>query len=93
MILPRCICMQWTALDRNDYTNYALHHYSASSVSTTNGTLDIVTDYSVREFPVPVSSEHPDGKVKKVYRSGMLQGALSSYLSIFRVCASHHYCA
>lgn len=34
---------RWTALDKNDYTNDALHFYKSQNVQTTNGVLNIST--------------------------------------------------
>ena len=36
---------RWTAVDKNDYTNMALHFYHASAVTTSGGSLNITTAF------------------------------------------------
>jgi len=67
---------RWTAVNKNDYTNMALHYYHADRVRTTNGVLNITTDHSPTEF---LSAEDEKGYVvmvkrSKPYSSGLVQG-------------------
>mmetsp|Transcript_24231 Transcript_24231/g.72707 ORF Transcript_24231/g.72707 Transcript_24231/m.72707 type:complete len:562 (-) Transcript_24231:25-1710(-) len=67
---------RWTATDKNDYTNMALHFYKADKVTTTGGTLNITTAYEPTSF---MSAEDKKGYVemqkrRKPYASGHVQG-------------------
>ena len=67
---------RWTAVNKNDYTNMALHFYHASRVTTSGGALNITTAYSPTSF---MSAEDTKGfvemkKRRKAYSSGMVQG-------------------
>ncbi|KAJ8598816.1 hypothetical protein CTAYLR_008653 [Chrysophaeum taylorii] len=67
---------RWTAVDKNDYTNMALHYYHADHVRTTNGVLNITTDYAPTTFE---SAEDEEGFVqfktrRKPFSSGLVQG-------------------
>eukprot|EP00934_Nitzschia_sp_Nitz4_P001055 Nitzschia sp. Nitz4//scaffold152_size53828//42992//44854//NITZ4_006750-RA/size53828-augustus-gene-0.93-mRNA-1//1//CDS//3329537226//1055//frame0 len=59
---------RWTALDKNDFTNNALHYYSPDAATTSNGSLQITLDIEPRDelstFADPESKE---------FKSGMLQ--------------------
>ena len=63
----------WTALEKNDYTNDALHYYSASNVRTSSGSLIISTEPA--QIPVLGYDDVEKKKthIKKYFRSGMLQ--------------------
>jgi len=41
---------KWTAINKNDYTNAALHFYSNQNVRTTNGVLNITTTLTKNEY-------------------------------------------
>ena len=63
-------------MNKNDYTNMALHFYHASAVTTSGGALNISTSYSPTSFQ---SAEDDKGfvvmtKRRKPYSSGMVQG-------------------
>lgn len=67
---------RWTAVEKNDYTNMALHFYHADRVTTSNGVLNISTMYHPTSFQ---SAEDTKGfvvmsKRTKPYSSGMVQG-------------------
>jgi beta-glucanase (GH16 family) len=63
---------RWTAMDKDDYTNYALHYYKADLVRTTRGVLNISTIVSDVSFNVN-NPETPDIKrATKNYQSGMV---------------------
>jgi beta-glucanase (GH16 family) len=65
---------RWTAINKNDYTNAALHYYSHDNAITTNGVLNITTE--LKTNPYKAFNE----KTKKYYldskhvQSGMIQG-------------------
>lgn len=66
---------RWTAVDKNDYTNMALHYYHADMVRTTNGVLNITTSYRPTTFK---SAEDEKGYVeiktrRKAFSSGLVQ--------------------
>jgi len=67
---------RWTAVNKNDYTNMALHFYKASRVTTNDGFLNITTAYDPTSF---MSAEDNKGfvvmeKRRKPFSSGMVQG-------------------
>lgn len=65
---------RWTALDKNDYTNDALHFYKSQNVRTTNGVLSITTTLENNDYKAF------NEKTKKYYvdtkhvQSAMVQG-------------------
>jgi len=65
---------RWTALDKNDYTNDALHYYKSENVRTSNGVLNITTEMKDNQYKAF------NEKTKKYYldtkhiQSGMVQG-------------------
>eukprot|EP00518_Triparma_eleuthera_P009729 CAMPEP_0182469088 /NCGR_PEP_ID=MMETSP1319-20130603/16525_1 /TAXON_ID=172717 /ORGANISM="Bolidomonas pacifica, Strain RCC208" /LENGTH=650 /DNA_ID=CAMNT_0024669355 /DNA_START=103 /DNA_END=2055 /DNA_ORIENTATION=+ len=64
---------RWTALDKNDYTNNALHYYAPSNAYTEGGSLHILTeaeDTDVVGFDDGVMRRE---KVTKRFKSAMLQ--------------------
>ncbi len=65
--------LTWTALDKNDYTNNALHYYSSEAISTKDGHLEIstsATDTTVVGFD---DVNLRNKKVVKHFKSGMIQ--------------------
>lgn len=65
---------RWTALDKNDYTNEALHFYRPQNVQTTNGVLNISTilrDNKYKAFDEKKLKYYADAKH---IQSGMVQG-------------------
>lgn len=65
---------RWTAMDKNDYTNEALHFYSPKNVQTTNGVLNITTIQNInryRAFDEEKLSYYADAKY---IQTGMVQG-------------------
>lgn len=65
---------RWTALDKNDYTNAALHYYSSDNVKTENGALNISTilkTNSYKAFDEDTKKFYTD---KKFIQSAMVQG-------------------
>lgn len=66
---------RWTALEKNDYTNDALHYYSAANAKTNeNGELVITTEAIDTEI-LGQDDEEPEKKIveKKHFKSAMLQ--------------------
>ena len=65
---------KWTALDKNDYTNDALHFYKSENVETVNGVLKITTNLKDNDYKAF------NEKTKKFYmdtkhvQSAMIQG-------------------
>jgi len=65
---------RWTAINKNDYTNSALHYYSDENVKTENGVLNITTELKENLYKAF------DEKTKKFYadtkhvQSAMVQG-------------------
>ncbi|KAJ1454658.1 beta-glucan synthesis-associated protein-domain-containing protein [Pelagophyceae sp. CCMP2097] len=67
---------RWTAVNKNDYTNMALHFYRADAVTTSGGKLNITTEFKPTTF---LSAEDTTGTVEMVkrtkgYSSGLIQG-------------------
>jgi beta-glucanase (GH16 family) len=67
---------RWTSINKDDYTNYALHYYNADLVKTSNGFLNITTEVKDIEFVFEdvVGDTITTKKATKNYQSGMLQG-------------------
>jgi len=64
---------KWTALDKNDYTNDALHYYSPDNAKTVNGDLVIETEAKTSRF---VGFNDTSGKnevYEKHFKSAMMQ--------------------
>ena len=66
---------KWTAMDKDDYTNYALQYYKSNLATTTNGYLNISTiiediTYSTNDLLAKTGS----GKNTKNYQSAMING-------------------
>ena len=65
---------KWTALEKNDYTNDALHYYSAKNIRTnTVGELEIVSEAADTEVIGFDDRTLEDTRITKHFRSGMLQ--------------------
>jgi len=65
---------KWTAINKNDYTNDALHYYSNKNVQTTNGVLNITSelkDNAYKAFNEKTKKYYADAKH---VQSGMVQG-------------------
>jgi len=65
---------RWTAIDKNDYTNNALHYYKSENAKTVNGVLNITTelmDNTYRAFNEKTKKYYSD---TKHVQSAMLQG-------------------
>jgi len=63
---------KWTALHKNDYTNYALQYYNSNLVKTSNGFLNIST--IVEDVSFDFENKDVKSRMTKNYQSGMLQG-------------------
>ncbi|CAM9199215.1 unnamed protein product [Discosporangium mesarthrocarpum] len=64
---------RWTAVNKNDYTNAALHFYSHDMVETKNGSLEITTvneDIDFMYYDTPAKTYR---SMRKNYISGMVQ--------------------
>lgn len=64
---------RWTALDKNDYTNDALHYYSPAAVTTADGELHITTESRDADFNGFDDVRQKRTRVTKHVRSGMVQ--------------------
>lgn len=65
---------KWTAMNKNDYTNDALHFYSHEQVTTnTNGELVITSEVSDTDIIGFDDEKFKNEKVTKHFKSGMLQ--------------------
>lgn len=65
---------RWTAIDKNDYTNEALHFYRPQNIQTTNGVMNISTtlkDNKYKAFDEKKLKYYADAKH---IESGMVQG-------------------
>ncbi|CAB9517136.1 Beta-glucan synthesis-associated protein KRE6 [Seminavis robusta] len=65
---------RWTAIKKNDYTNLALHFYHDDNAVTTNGVLNITTEFKTntyKAFNEKTKKYYPDAKH---VQSAMLQG-------------------
>ena len=68
---------RWTALNKDDYTNFALHYYNHDLVKTSNGFLNISTIVEDVTFTVNNANskkKKKSSKMTKNYQSAMLQG-------------------
>jgi len=67
---------RWTALNKDDYTNFAMHYYNHDLVKTANGFLNITTIVEDVTFTVnnANSKKKKSSKMTKNYQSAMLQG-------------------
>jgi len=65
---------KWTALNKNDYTNDALHYYSSDNVRTSNGVLNITTDFRENTFKAfDEDTKKPVAETKHI-QTAMVQG-------------------
>jgi beta-glucanase (GH16 family) len=65
---------KWTAMEKNDYTNDALHYYAASNIVTNDdGELEIITEAKDTEVIGFNDKTLQDERLTKHFRSGMLQ--------------------
>lgn len=65
---------RWTALDKNDYTNNALHYYSPDNIRTNdNGELVITTQAKDTQVIGFDDVKREKSRVTKHFKSGMLQ--------------------
>jgi beta-glucan synthesis-associated protein KRE6 len=64
---------KWTAINKNDYTNAALHYYSKDLVTTSGGKLNITTVNEDVTFRYWEDKKKGWSKMSKTYKSGMLQ--------------------
>lgn len=65
---------RWTAINKNDYTNAALHYYSEENVRTTNGVLNITTEQKTNAYKAFNEKTKKFYADKKYIQSGMVQG-------------------
>jgi hypothetical protein len=66
---------KWTALDKNDYTNDALHYYSPENIRTNeNGELEIIVEIGDTDVIGFDDVKRKNTLVRKHFKSGMLQG-------------------
>eukprot|EP00520_Triparma_pacifica_P001309 CAMPEP_0118668902 /NCGR_PEP_ID=MMETSP0785-20121206/20602_1 /TAXON_ID=91992 /ORGANISM="Bolidomonas pacifica, Strain CCMP 1866" /LENGTH=535 /DNA_ID=CAMNT_0006563523 /DNA_START=149 /DNA_END=1753 /DNA_ORIENTATION=+ len=63
----------WTAMDKNDYTNSALHYYKPKAVTTKDGKLKIRTFKETTSFPAEDVKTSKISSKNKYYTSGMIQ--------------------
>eukprot|EP00903_Cladosiphon_okamuranus_P018365 g16894.t1 len=64
---------RWTAMHKNDYTNYALQFYSQDMCETRDGSLVVTTNNTEVEFQYYDTPHKTFKKMKKTYVSGMVQ--------------------
>jgi beta-glucanase (GH16 family) len=64
---------KWTALDKNDYTNGALHYYSPENAYTANGDLVIETKAESHEYIGFNDTSRKNEMAEKHFQSAMLQ--------------------
>ena len=57
----------WTSLDKNDYTNAALHYYSSDAVTTEDGRLKIRTRRKEKTFKALDEKTRKFGRETKYY--------------------------
>lgn len=65
---------RWTATDKNDYTNTALHYFSKDKLTTGGGKLNITTTSESITFRAQDDESFSMQTVTKDYISGMVQG-------------------
>ena len=65
---------RWTAMNKNDYTNYALQYYNNELARTNNGYLNLSTIYKYLTFNVPSTTPGKTLKKTKNYQSAMING-------------------
>eukprot|EP00584_Thalassiosira_punctigera_P018432 CAMPEP_0172553840 /NCGR_PEP_ID=MMETSP1067-20121228/51913_1 /TAXON_ID=265564 ORGANISM="Thalassiosira punctigera, Strain Tpunct2005C2" /NCGR_SAMPLE_ID=MMETSP1067 /ASSEMBLY_ACC=CAM_ASM_000444 /LENGTH=629 /DNA_ID=CAMNT_0013342085 /DNA_START=115 /DNA_END=2004 /DNA_ORIENTATION=+ len=65
---------RWTAIDKNDYTNEALHFYRPQNVQTTNGVMNISTILKENKYKAFDEKKLKYYADAKHIQSGMIQG-------------------
>jgi beta-glucanase (GH16 family) len=65
---------RWTALNKNDYTNLALHFYSDENAITSNGVLNITAERKDNTYKAFNETSKKYYRDKKHVQSAMLQG-------------------
>eukprot|EP00934_Nitzschia_sp_Nitz4_P002925 Nitzschia sp. Nitz4//scaffold114_size70088//17202//19510//NITZ4_005972-RA/size70088-snap-gene-0.11-mRNA-1//-1//CDS//3329533408//2915//frame0 len=65
---------RWTAINKNDYTNAALHFYSNENAITRHGKLNITTEQKVNEYRAFNETTKKYYPAKKHVQTAMLQG-------------------
>jgi beta-glucanase (GH16 family) len=65
---------KWTAIHKDDYTNYALHYYNSDLATTSHGKLNISTIIKDVTFQIEPSPGKRSKQKTKNYQSGMIQG-------------------
>lgn len=65
---------KWTAMHKDDYTNYALHYYNSNLAKTSGGYLNISTIVEDVKFSINSPEKLGVKEVTKNYQSGMIQG-------------------
>lgn len=65
---------RWTAIDKNDYTNEALHFYRPQNVQTTNGVLNISTTLTSNRYKAFNEKTLKYYSDSKHVQTGMVQG-------------------
>eukprot|EP00585_Thalassiosira_rotula_P007367 CAMPEP_0196137412 /NCGR_PEP_ID=MMETSP0910-20130528/5402_1 /TAXON_ID=49265 /ORGANISM="Thalassiosira rotula, Strain GSO102" /LENGTH=639 /DNA_ID=CAMNT_0041397863 /DNA_START=300 /DNA_END=2219 /DNA_ORIENTATION=+ len=65
---------RWTAIDKNDYTNEALHYYRPENIQTTNGVMNISTTLSTNRYKAFDEKKLKYYADAKHVQSGMVQG-------------------
>lgn len=65
---------RWTAIDKNDYTNEALHFYRPENIATTNGVLNISTIIKTNRYRAFDEKKLKYYADAKHIQSGMVQG-------------------
>ncbi|GAX26071.1 hypothetical protein FisN_4Hh425 [Fistulifera solaris] len=64
---------RWTAINKNDYTNKALHFYSSENAKTKNGVLKILTEQKENSYKAFDETKKTFYADKKYIQSAMLQ--------------------
>jgi hypothetical protein len=65
---------RWTAIDKNDYTNEALHYYRPANVNTSAGALHISTSLTTNKYKAFDEEKLQYYSDAKHVQSGMVQG-------------------
>lgn len=65
---------RWTSLDKNDYTNDALHYYKSENVRTSNGVLNISTTLKTNKYIALNEKTKTKYIDQKNIQSAMVQG-------------------
>ena len=65
---------RWTAIHKNDYTNFALHYYNEELVSTHGGHLNITSVIKDVSYSVHSTEKKDVKRETKNYQAAMVQG-------------------